>query len=226
MERAESVAARGDLLLATTNPGKRERLRWVFHGLGLSFRELPPSIIAGPRESERSLRENAEMKASFWSARLGGLAAASDGGMSIPALGADWNARRTARAAGPGADDQARARHLLALAADLVGSQRAVFWTEALALAEDGELLASWEAGGTQAFLLEGFDPPELRPGFWAASLCQLPSLGTTLAALTPDQMPAGDLTWNSLRDLIHAFFVAEPRLRNRSGKPDAEIFS
>jgi inosine/xanthosine triphosphate pyrophosphatase family protein len=207
MQGDKPAAARGDLLLATTNPAKRERLRWVFDELGLSFRELPSDSLAGPRESERSLRENAEMKARFWSARLGGLAAASDGGMTIPALQASWNAGLTARAAGSG-DDRVRARHLLALAADLVGDQRTVLWREALALAEDGEVLASWEAGGTQALLLDSFEPVALRPGFWAASLCHLPSLGKTLAALTDDQLPVGDPTWSRLRDLARAFFV------------------
>src|SRR5205823_6085003 len=149
--------------------------------LGFRLRDLPAGAGSAPDETGRDFRENAELKARFWSARFGGLAVASDGGIAIPALGPDWDAIRTARAAGEGADDLHRARHLLGLARDLVGEQRRAYWSEGLALAGDGRLVASWQADGTEALLVEQFDPSDLRPGFWAASLCFLPSLGSTL---------------------------------------------
>ena len=208
----------GELLLATTNSAKAERLRWVFAGLGLRLRELPPDAGGGPDESGASFRENAELKACFWSQRFGGLVAASDGGMAIPDLGDRWNALRTARAAGPHAGDAERARHLLALAADLVGEQRAVFWSEGLALAENGRLLASWQADGTRALLVERCEPEDLKPGFWAASLCYLPSHGTTLARVPDDELRRLDRTWARLRELVRAYFGSGQPDANRSG--------
>src|SRR5437764_15447839 len=123
-----------DLVIATTNPAKAERLRWVFDGLGLRMHDLPTEHGPAPHEIGRSFRENAELKACFWSDRLGGLATASDGGIAIPALGPDWDAIRTARAAGPGADDVARARQLLGLAPGLGGDPRRVYWSRGRAM--------------------------------------------------------------------------------------------
>lgn len=198
----------GDLVIATTNPAKAERLRWVFAGLGWEPRPLEDRAQP-PDEDGATFRDNAELKARFWSARLGGLAAASDGGMAVPALGERWNALRTARAAGPNATDLDRARHLLGLADRLSGEQRAVSWSEGLALALDGELLASWQAEGTRALLVERLDGVDLKPGFWAASLCYLPSLGKTLAELSDEQLAEVDHTWSRLRDQVRAFATA-----------------
>lgn len=196
-----------DLLIATTNPAKAERLRWVFGGLGLRLHDLSPAHGPAPDETGRDFRENAEIKARFWSRCVRGLAAASDGGITIPALGTKWDPNRTARAAGVGADDVARARHLLGLARGLVGDQRRVYWSESLALARAGHLVATWQARGTEAFLVEEFDPRDLRPGFWAASLCYLPALRTTLAAVAEHDLPQADPTWSGLRQQVREFF-------------------
>lgn len=163
----------------------------------------------GPDETGRRFCENAAIKACFWSGRLGGLAAASDGGLTVPALGEQWDALHTARAAGLGADDQARARHLLWLARNLVGDQRAAYWTEGLALARDGRPLASWQAEDTQAVLLERLDLKKLRPGFWAASLCYLPDRGITLAELGDEGLAEADPTWSRLRDQVREFVLS-----------------
>jgi XTP/dITP diphosphohydrolase len=195
------------LLLATTNPAKADRLRWVFAGLGFHPWPLPDNAAAGPDETGESFAENAALKAVYWSRHFGGLAAASDGGMAIPALGAAWDALRTARGAGPGADDVQRARHLLALCRPLEGAARRVWWSEALALARDGELLTTWSADGAEAVLLDGFEASSLRPGFWAASLCFVPALGVTLAALDDAQVAEFDTGWSRLRDEVRTYF-------------------
>jgi len=207
-----------NLYLATTNPAKVERLRWVFAGLGLKPLPLPPGHGSGPDESGASFRENAELKARYWSKQISGLAAASDGGISIPALGARWDALRTARAAGEQADDEQRARHLLDLASILSGEQRAAFWSEAAALARNGRLIVSWLAAGTKARLVEHIDSISLRPGFWAASLCYLPELGTTLANLADEQLPEADPTWTDLRRQVRSYFG--------SGQADSDLLA
>ena len=196
------------LLLATTNPAKLERLRWVFDGLW-PVASLPVGAGPGPEETGDTFRANAELKAVYWSRWSGGLAAASDGGLAIPALGEAWQPLRTARAAGSGADDLTRARHLLELARPLRGEQRAAYWTEGLALARSGQLLESWESAGTRAYLVESFEPAQLKPGFWAASLCYSPAVAKTLAELADEQLPEADPTWSGLRDRVRAHFAS-----------------
>jgi XTP/dITP diphosphohydrolase len=198
-------------MLATTNPAKAEQLRWVFADLGLELRLLPPSDLAPPEENGATFAENAEIKARHWSRHFPMLVAASDGGMSIPALGSRWNALRTARAAGPAADDLTRARHLLRLCEHLEGAEREVFWSEALVLASHGRSLGAWTATGARAVLVEHFAPSDLRPGFWAASLCYLPELGATLAELPDSGLAPADSTWAALRTQVRAFFASEP---------------
>jgi inosine/xanthosine triphosphate pyrophosphatase family protein len=205
------------VLIATTNPAKSERLRWVLSDLGLEFRPLQAGTIPPPEENGADFRANAELKARYWSEQLGGVAAASDGGLVIPALGPRWNALQTARAAGPGADDIARANHLIALTSDLKGDQRTVFWREALAIAEDGKLLASWDSQGTRAQLVEAFEPGDLKPGFWAASLCRVPESGRTLAALGDAQLPEHDPTWTGLRQAVKAWLGEHPMVLARA---------
>lgn len=197
------------LVLATTNPTKARRLRWVFEGLGFNLEGLPTQAGPGPAESGRSFKKNAEMKALFWSRRLTTLAASSDGGLQVPALGEQWDALHTARAAGPESEDVARARHLLAITRDLVGEQRRVFWAEGLAVAMGGRLLASWQAEGTQAFLVDDLDLSRLRSGFWAASLCFLPDRGLTLAEITDEALAEADPTWSRLRREARDFFLS-----------------
>ena len=64
-------------------------------------------------------------------------------------------------------------------------------------------LVASWQAEGTKARLLDLVEPGSLRAGFWAASLCFLPEQGTTLASLSDEQLPQADPTWFGLREQV-----------------------
>ena len=191
------------LLLATTNRAKARQLGWVFADLGLALRTLPPDAGPGPEENGSTFVENAQIKACYWSRRFPCPAAASDGGLVIPALEGRWDALRTARAAGPLASDLERAEHLLRLAEGLAGAQREVFWVEALAIARDGRLLASWSARGERALLVESLDPARLRPGFWAASLCLVPERGLTLAELSDEELARASGTWAALRERV-----------------------
>ena len=95
------------LLLATTNPAKLVRLRWVVEGLPyatITPADLPPGQAATVPEDGASFAGNARQKAEAWSSAAGGmLALASDGGLEVPALGERWQALRTRRNAGEGA---------------------------------------------------------------------------------------------------------------------------
>lgn len=196
------------ILLATRNPAKQARLRWLIEGLGLEARtpaDLPPG--PEPAETGQSYAENAALKAVHWSRRSGGLALASDGGVEIPALGERWQGLQTQRASGAAPeDDEARIRHLLELMRPFRGAERRVVWHEAVALADRGELLCVWEAEGQEGELAERYDPARINPGFWIESLWRYPELGRVHAELTPEERARVETWWDRLRGPVRAY--------------------
>lgn len=192
------------VLLATTNPAKADKLRWLLQGLPL---EPHTADLQALVESEASYLENARVKAMAASQAFDSLAIASDGGIHIPALGSSWNGLHTARAAGPGANDKDRAEHLLTLMRGQ--DDRRVLWTEAVALAEGGKALGSWEASGNEGVLTETYDPANAVPGFWVYSLWFYPELGRRYVDLSPEELERVDLTWGRLKEQVQAYFRA-----------------
>ena len=201
------------ILLATTNPAKTERLRWLLAELPLTplLQRDYPTLLA-VEEHGTSFVENAALKAVAAAQVFGGLAIASDGGVVIPALGETWDALRTGRAAGPTASDEERARHLLTLMDGHAGEERRVQWHEAVALADGGAVVQTWEAAGTAGYLTEEYDPANAVPGFWVYSLWRFPALGKRYVDLTPEELAALDTTWGRLREQLQAWWQAEGR--------------
>ncbi|MBI4308402.1 MAG: hypothetical protein HY684_06315 [Chloroflexi bacterium] len=201
------------VLLATTNPAKVAKLTWALDGLGLSLRtlrDLSPALE--PSETGATHEENAAIKAAHWSRLEGCLAIASDGGVRIPALGERWNALQTRRAVGEHTSDEERIQRLLELMRLYRGEERRVRWTEALAVAEAGRTLASWQADGDEGYLAEGFDPTRRRiPGFWVASLFHYPQYGKCYAELSPEELAQVDTSWRALKERVQAWFRARP---------------
>lgn len=190
------------LLLATSNPAKAAKLRWLLEGLPFALEDLTAHpAIALPDETGGSFADNARLKAQAASSAFGGLALASDGGVEIPALGERWEPLRTGRAAGPNATDADKAHHLLALMRGLTGAARTVQWSEAVALAAGGETIALWEASATRGVLTESYDATNARPGFWVYSLWYFPAFGRRYVDLTPEELEGVDGTWMALRE-------------------------
>jgi XTP/dITP diphosphohydrolase len=161
------------LLLATTNEAKVNRLRGLLEGLNISL-ELPKIVSRPPRieEDGDSHQAIAIQKALAWSKAFDGLALASDGGLMVPALGSMWASLTTRRASDKHANDAERATHLLDLMRKLKGSDRAVAWVEAVALADRGNLIEHFQAEGLKGLLAEDYQPaPEGAPGFWVDGL-------------------------------------------------------
>lgn len=195
------------ILLATSNPAKERKLRWLLDALGYAFRaprDHPP--VDEPEETGTTHREVAAQKAAFWSGHAAGLAIASDGGARIPALGDGWNSLFTRRAAGVGADDRARADHLLGLMRGRKGAERTVVWVEGLALARAGELLASWQVECALGRLVYTYDPRLVEGGFYMLGLVEVPRFGKVLARLSPDELAQVDDCWNELRRRVRAY--------------------
>ena len=160
-----------------------------------------------PNEVTESLLENAERKAILASAYLPGeLVVATDGGLVFPGLGTQWNPIVTRRFAGEDATDIDRARSLLELAKDVGGADREISWQEALALAMDGQLLASWLANGSKGQLATSVaeEAVEGANGFWVSALWELPDAdGRRLSELSDEERTERTDHWRQLGEAL-----------------------
>ncbi|WP_420456651.1 RdgB/HAM1 family non-canonical purine NTP pyrophosphatase [Rubrivirga sp.] len=149
------------LVLATRNLGKVAELRARLAGLGVDLVSAADLDAPAIEEDADTLRGNAEKKArSLW-AHAGLPSLADDTGLEVDALDGAPGVR-SARFAGPDADDEANRRRLLA---DLAGAQgrTARFRTVLVYIDEDGtrtfdgvcEGLIATEEEGTGGF---GYD--------------------------------------------------------------------
>lgn len=197
------------VLLGTNNPDKQQVLRWTLEGVPLAPRT--PSqlgLLADPSEEGESHLAIATAKAIDWSNSGSMLAIASDGGLLIPALGPGWESRFTHRFAGPEADNAQRLERLIGLMRPYKGSQREATWIEAVAIADRGVLLASWEVQGATGVVAEG---PSVAPqvsGFWVFSVWYFPELGKTYDQLSLEERRWLDDHWVALRRKVQSFFL------------------
>ena len=202
-----------NVLLATTNPAKQERLRWLLEGLALV--PVTPADLgladATPQEQGASHEEIARRKAEEWSrlgaARSTGLVLSSDGGLVIPALGTAWQSLLTHRFAGAAADNADRTSRLLELMEPFRGDERRATWVEAVAVARDGRTLGSWQVQGATGRLLEEPGPGPRAPGFWVFPLWYFPAAGKTYLQLDEAELEGLDDHWTQLRAPVQWFF-------------------
>ena len=219
------------LLLGSSNPAKLARLRWMLEGLPISLvapaeagakitlAEMGSEVVptgTGPivahgavrveplvEEGDASLRANAEAKAAAWANAYELLCLATDGGLSVPALGDRWRPALTRRAAGAHAKDEERAAHLLRLMQNLEGKQRRAYLVEAAALAyPNGSLVGSWEARSDAWVVAQTYDPRGLPAGFWLPGVLLFDS-GRRYGDLTPEERVAVDTHWGRLRPAV-----------------------
>ncbi|PZC44913.1 MAG: Inosine/xanthosine triphosphate pyrophosphatase, all-alpha NTP-PPase family [Chloroflexi bacterium] len=162
-----------NLLIATRNRAKAERLRTICLGAGVVCID-PGSAADAPTVDETggSHLAIAVQKAVAWSRLHGGVAIASDGGLVIPALGDDWLSLVTRRATGGDVSDEEHAARLLRRMGGLHGDKRSANWTEAIAVARKGSILGAWEASGLHGSISGRYNPSSLAtPGFWVSGL-------------------------------------------------------
>ena len=168
------------VLVATRNHAKAERIRRLLADLPLDLYG-PDRLGEQPSEAEEGSSHLAIAcaKAVAWSRAAKGLAVSSDGGVDMPVLGDGWRSLTTRRATGEGASDEERAARLAKLLDPYPPEQREVWWVEAVALAQDGRLLAGWEAKGLKGVLSGPYQPaPPAYRGFWVYGLWRFPALG------------------------------------------------
>ena len=198
------------ILLATGNPAKQETLRWLLEGLPLKLltpREL--GLESVPDEAGDTHDAIARMKAREWSLASSMLVIASDGGLVIPALGSNWESRFTHRFAGADADDSDRTRQLLEIMRPYKDEKRQASWVEAVAIADRGRVLASWELEGSTGMIQEEPGNSPQVAGFWVFSLWYFPQFGKTYNELIPQEKAALDDHWTRLKELVQQFFKA-----------------
>ncbi len=198
-----------DILLATTNSAKLERLRWILEGLPMSSAtpEENGLTVSSPQETGGSHEEIARQKAQAWSTATGMLAISSDGGLLIPALGSQWDSILTHRFAGEAADDEARLARLIELMEPYSGEERRATWVEAIAIGEHGRTIASWQVQGATGLLMEKPATKPVVPGFWAFSLWWFPDLGKSYNELDEAELESIDDHWSQLKVLVQGFF-------------------
>lgn len=198
------------VLLATGNDDKQRMLRWLLEGLPVN--PVTPAelgIAAAPDESADTHEAIARAKAEEWSSAAGMTAIASDGGLLVPVLGANWESRHTRRFAGPAADDDERQRRLLSLMQPYSGSDRAAAFVEGLAIAERGCTLASWEVRGATGLIIDGIaqvGDPTGGDGFWVFPLWYFPQFERTYDRLTASERGGLGDHWETLRALVREF--------------------
>jgi len=176
-------ALRERLVVATGNPGKLREFRDLLAGLPYEVVSQGDLGIAAPEETGSSFLENALLKARHAAAAARSAAIADDSGLEVDALDGAPGIR-SARYAGPAADDGANnAKLLAALAASPLRSRRARYRCALVFVggASDPEPLTAegvWEGSildsprGSAGF---GYDPY-----FW------VPDLNLTAAELSP----------------------------------------
>ena len=167
-------------------------------------------IEADPEETAETHLAIAEEKAVEWSRAAGMLAIASDGGLLIPSLGPNWESRYTHRFAGPAATDDDRRQRLLQILEENAGGQRAASWVEALAIADNGAPLKSWELRGSEGIIAGEPEAGPHSPGFWVFPLWYFPKLGKYYNQLSDSEKAEMGDHWAALRTLVQDYFTNE----------------
>ena len=132
-----------DLLLASQNPGKLAEMRLLV--AGLPFRVVGPKdigILDAPDETGTTFLENATLKARHYSLRSGLLTVADDSGISVDALNGGPGLY-SSRFGGERATDDERNALLLLRLTGVPAEERGAFFTSAVAVAREGEVIFS-----------------------------------------------------------------------------------
>ncbi len=151
-----------NLLLASSNLGKREEYVELAEGSGITL-ELLPNLETLPKfeETAPTFAENAAGKSLHYSRFAIVPVVAEDAGLVVPALGGAPGVR-SSRYAGEQASDADRTRKLLAEMAGRKGEERRARFVCVMALARAGRLTAVF-SGAVEGLLLE---EPRGRGGF------------------------------------------------------------
>jgi XTP/dITP diphosphohydrolase len=172
------------LLIATNNPGKVREYKELLADLPVEITfPAHEGLVLEVKESGETFKENAQLKAIAYARASGLLTLADDSGLEVDALGGEPGVR-SARYAGPQANDIDRYRKLLAALAAVPQEQRTARFRCVVAVAQpDG---TTYTATGTCEGEI-GF-APRGEHGFGYDPIFILAGgSGQTMAELAPD---------------------------------------
>lgn len=161
---------------ATTNRGKLREFQDASGDIEIAV--LPAiETIPPPEETGITFEDNAALKAVYYSRFAPGLVIADDSGLAVDALGGQPGVR-SARFAGPGANDAANNSLLLDLLRGV--EQRTARFLCVIALAQDGQLVKTFQG------VVEGriIDTPRGDQGFGYDPIFLYPPANRTLAEI------------------------------------------
>lgn len=198
------------LVLATGNPGKVRELTELLEPLAIEVLPQSDFGVSDAEETGLSFVENALIKARHAALQTGLPALADDSGLCVDAL-AGAPGIRSARYAGPGADDTANRSRLLAALEGIPTERRAARFVCILALLSHAEdplpLICQGEWRGRIAQAERGHH------GFGYDALFELADSGRTAAELAPDEKQRLSHRGRALRQLLSALYTGR-RLR------------
>jgi len=196
-----------ELVVATRNAGKLKEIRRLLEGVGIQARGVGEfAAIPDVEEDGDTFAANALKKAQTV-ARLTGLAClADDSGLVVDALGGRPGVH-SARYAGPGADDAANNRKLLAELAGVAEAERGAAFCCVMALCLPGAEPRLFEGRVAGRILADarGVD------GFGYDPLFLVPEFGKTMAELPLDLKNRISHRGQALRQLL-AWLDDQPR--------------
>ncbi|NPV28925.1 MAG: XTP/dITP diphosphatase [Firmicutes bacterium] len=170
------------IVIASRNPGKISEFRELLADLPVKLLSLAdfPGLPEIP-ETGSTLRENALLKARAVAAATGLVALADDSGLEVDHLGGAPGVR-SSRFAGPGGDDEANNRKLLAALEGVSFDRRTARFRCVIAVVTPWgeEFLSEGVCEGRITFFPRG------KSGFGYDPLFFVPSLGKTFAELGP----------------------------------------
>lgn len=172
------------ILIATTNRGKLREVRELLSGLPVRLATLAehPGLPEAVEDAD-TFEENAKRKAVHYARLTGHWTLADDSGLAVDALNGSPGVR-SARYAGPEADDAANNAKLITELAEVPPKKRTARFCCAVALAGPSGVLA--EAFGT----VEGtiIDQPRGSNGFGYDPHFYVPRHGMTTAEMDPQR--------------------------------------
>jgi hypothetical protein len=179
------------IVLAAANDAEHSKMLRGLAGLAISTNEWDPRRV-GRVETAGRYRTVAERRA----LSIGGLpddwfVLAAYGGLSIPALGGELARPRPATVA----EAEALVAWVCEGLAGLADADRVVFWVQALALARNGAVVASWDTAGPPGVLRDLAAVPD-PPDRWFADAWWWPQFGRPSSQLTADEFRSVDVGW------------------------------
>jgi XTP/dITP diphosphohydrolase len=197
------------LLVATFNPGKVREFSQALESAGIEVFGLEHLGEVGEvEETGETFEENARLKAEAYSSHTDLPVLADDSGIEVDALGGEPGVR-SARWGGPELDDHGRCRLLLEKLGELEPENRSARFRCVVALAREGQTLATFEGVVEGRILKE----PRGENGFGYDPIFFHPPSGCTTAQLSTAEKQKVSHRGKAIEALLEAIRLGDPRL-------------